>query len=698
LPASGRAPNLPGVRDRLLPLVALLAVLFACDASEDRSASATAGATPHSVAASGDAQAAETAEKKQRERPLPAFSGTTLDGKRIAIGDLIGKRLLLFFFNPEVADAPVAVKAVKSIAELRGQENFEVLGIATGSSFVTASAFAKEHDIPFPVIDDSRASITRRLGLRSPLALIATDAEGYVDFGIGQLPVEGPHAGTALEGMLRDAMRLPPLVSGADPLLGTRPEAPTFRTAILDSEESFDLAAHRGRPVVLIFFLHTCPHCHETLASLKEIIPSLPEDKRPVLVGVEVTGRTSAVRSEMKKLGLDFFPVVFDDDSSIRDAYGVFAGVPDTFVIDANGRIAARVAGWRADRDPPLMRMRLAQLAGAPVPMLLRAEGYTGSEVCGVCHRSEHETWSLTTHATAFPTLVKHGADSDPECVSCHVVGYGKPGGFVSAQETGDLENVGCESCHGRGGPHLSPDFVTEDDYAPLCEGCHDKKHSLGFDYATFLPIVSHAANAHLAALSLEEKQALLAERGQIRDGLLPTSAKYVGSDACRSCHSAEFETWSKSPHSHAVETLAKNGSENNAECLRCHTTGFGRSGGFAEGSSAADQPDLGRVGCESCHGPGGDHVSDGSVKIGTIVSLGDKCDSCVILQICGSCHDQANDPGFEFAVQEKIDRQRHGTIEPGTGKPKAASAALPSEGGPHALLWHAFDRLGDRG
>jgi hypothetical protein len=66
--------------------------------------------------------------------------------------------------------------------------------------------------------------------------------------------------------------------------------------------------------------------------------------------------------------------------------------------------------------------------------------------------------------------------------------------------------------------------------------------------------------------------------------------------------------------------------------------------------------------------------------KRGSIVSLGDKCDSCVILQICGSCHDDANDPGFEFEVEEKIEHQRHGTIEAGTGKPlPARQAALPS-------------------
>ena len=46
-----------------------------------------------------------------------------------------------------------------------------------------------------------------------------------------------------------------------------------------------------------------------------------------------------------------------------------------------------------------------------------------------------------------------------------------------------------------------------------------------------------------------------------------------------------------------------------------------------------------------------------------------------MILQICGSCHDAANDPKFEFSVEEHIERQRHGTIEAGTGKPLSTSA-----------------------
>ena len=67
--------------------------------------------------------------------------------------------------------------------------------------------------------------------------------------------------------------------------------------------------------------------------------------------------------------------------------------------------------------------------------------------------------------------------------------------------------------------------------------------------------------------------------------------------------------------------------------------------------------------------------------RIGTIVSLTDKCGSCVILQICGTCHDDANDPGFEFEVEKKIEAQKHGTIVPSAtrGSEPAAAQEVPS-------------------
>ncbi|MEN8161767.1 MAG: multiheme c-type cytochrome, partial [Myxococcota bacterium] len=113
-------------------------------------------------------------------------------------------------------------------------------------------------------------------------------------------------------------------------------------------------------------------------------------------------------------------------------------------------------------------------------------------------------------------------------------------------------------------------------------------------------------------------------------------------------------------PHAHALASLAKDGKTGDADCLRCHTTGFGRPGGYT--LDAGEQKTLAAVGCEACHGPGGDHVGENARRQGTIVKLSDKCGSCVILQICGTCHDDANDPGFEFEVKEKILHQRHST------------------------------------
>jgi hypothetical protein len=383
--------------------------------------------------------------------------------------------------------------------------------------------------------------------------------------------------------------------------------------------------------------------------------------------------RPSPVRASLADQGLDFFVPLLDPGSEISRAYGATSGVPDISLVDADGGIIYRMSGWRDKRDPALMRMYLARISGQQVPFLLSKAGYSGNDTCSACHELETATWSLTQHARAYDTLVTHGQERDGECVSCHVVGFEKPGGYAFGKPAAQLENVGCESCHGRGGPHLSPNFTKPQGYAAVCSGCHDQKHSLGFEYASFRPQISHTT---IAAMTPEQRTEHFGSAKR-RRALLPTSADHVGSDACQSCHAAEFETWSKSPHAHALSSLAGKNKTTDGDCLQCHTTGYAR-GGFPEKGDVNAAADLARVGCESCHGPGGDHVKDGEKKLGSILSLGDKCDSCVILQICGDCHDEANDPDFEFEVQPHIDRQRHGTIEAGTGKPLGTSAAHP--------------------
>jgi peroxiredoxin len=696
------------VRPTSLLAALCCALLLGCgeSAAPPRAAqgpAANAAARPADAAPPGpssvpvSAPAAVPAAKRQ-ERPLPAFEGTTLDGQPFSVAQLIGRRTLLFLFSPDAPEAGPAAEAVGRIARERAAHNFDIVGVALGAGADRARAFARERRLDFPIVDDPTGRIAGRIGLRAPVSLIGADAEGYVVFATGAPPPGAADSDEVVEALLREELRLPAKQAPLAPALGVRPEAPTFTAERLEGGERFDLASLRGRPVVLMFFLFTCPHCHHALELLKNELPKLPEAQRPQLVGVSVAGDPSTVLDRLRADGLDFFPVLLDLDGALRGAYGVVGGVPDIFVIDGGGQIVTRMQGWRDERDPALMRMWLARIAGQKVPMLLHSTGYSGSDVCAVCHEKETDTWLLTRHAHAFDTLVKHASDAKPECIGCHVVGFGQPGGYTISPRTADFENVGCESCHGRGGPHLSPGFLVSGSYEQACLTCHDQKHSLGFEYASFLPKVSHAANADIASLPLEKRQALLAERSRPRSNLLPTNAAYVGSDACRSCHEKEFATWSAGPHSRSMASLEAKGEAGNETCQTCHVTAFGKPGGFPKNAKPADHPDLARVGCETCHGPGGNHVGEGAPRIGTIVSLGDKCDSCVILQICGSCHDQANDPGFEFEVLGKIERQKHGTIEASATRAGGSAARSPAAAPLIGTLERGFALLDARG
>ena len=624
---------------------------------------------------------AQQRARRPGERPLPGFSGRTVDGPTLSISSLIGRRILIFFFNPDDKGNQKVAQAMREVAEQQQSHNFRVIGVAIGSKPSVVRRFVQTHKLDFPVIDDSNGRISSALGLRGTVLVLGADAEGYVSFVLPGFDTSAADADQAIAAKIRDSMRIPTLAhAGA---LVSHPKAQPFTTEYLNGQP-FDSSDLEGRPKIVMFFLHTCPHCHHALAFFKKELAKIPEEKRPALVAISLQNRPSAVRLALDEADLDFFTPLVDPEKEIAELYGPIAGVPDISMVNAKGEIIYRMQGWRDDRDPALMRMYLNRIAEERVPMLLSRKGYSGNDVCAVCHEEQAATWEITRHAQAFDTLVTHGDERDGECVSCHVVGYDQPGGYSFSNPSPHLEDVGCETCHGRGGPHLSPNHLAEGGYASVCEGCHDKKHSLGFEFATFLPGVSHAA---IASLSDDERAARFAEGLSHRD-LLPANADYVGSNACQSCHPTEFATWAGSPHGHALDSLNAKGQTNNADCLRCHTTGYARTGGFPEGGNPSAHADLASVGCESCHGPGGNHIAEGARRIGTITSLGDKCDSCVILQICGGCHDAENDADFEFAVQEHIERQRHGTIEAGTGKPIGRSAARGEAADAARIAW----------
>ena len=152
------------------------------------------------------------------------------------------------------------------------------------------------------------------------------------------------------------------------------------------------------------------------------------------------------------------------------------------------------------------------------------------------------------------------------------------------------------------------------------------------------------------------------------------TAAKtptYVGDKACKTCHFKEHRSWRKTSLAKSMDSLKppdeaedkrlfdrKTAAEldpakdytTDATCLECHTTGYGKPGGYPADPTASEEAKahaelMGTVGCESCHGPGSlyaEHKTkelekdkdakftfEGMAKLGLIAPDQANCNSC---------------------------------------------------------------------
>ena len=106
----------------------------------------------------------------------------------------------------------------------------------------------------------------------------------------------------------------------------------------------FDLARRKGSWVVLNFF---DPECVPCVQEHPELV-AFADDHSAATQGVELT---TIVNSQVPAEVAGFFadnggdwPVVYDDDGSISDAFGV-AQVPETWIIDPDGVVQYRAIG-----------------------------------------------------------------------------------------------------------------------------------------------------------------------------------------------------------------------------------------------------------------------------------------------------------------------------------------------------------------
>lgn len=154
---------------------------------------------------------------------------------------------------------------------------------------------------------------------------------------------------------------------------------------------------------------------------------------------------------------------------------------------------------------------------------------------------------------------------------------------------------------------------------------------------------------------------------------------EFVGSGRCKKCHIKEYRSWQQTKMANVFDLLkpgARSEEKKKAgldpdkdytgdpECLRCHTVGYGKKGGYLDPKKTPNH--LG-VGCEMCHGPGGTYLSDGYMtmenkeyKREDLVAVG--LVAKINAEVCIACHNEdspfldENDTfDFEKMVQQGV-------------------------------------------
>ena len=158
--------------------------------------------------------------------------------------------------------------------------------------------------------------------------------------------------------------------------------------------------------------------------------------------------------------------------------------------------------------------------------------------------------------------------------------------------------------------------------------------------------------------------------------GYFTTSDKQT---TCGNCHVGHQRDWQETRHADAYATLANNpGSQD--FCFSCHTVSeLGNAQTGAVGWDAVQDTAYHDVQCESCHGPGVDHVEEpdgGTEPLASIAAAVDGENGC------GECHNGTHHPFVEEWTQSA-----HATpVEEVLARGEEAASCIPCHSAQGAL------------
>jgi cytochrome c biogenesis protein CcmG/thiol:disulfide interchange protein DsbE len=123
---------------------------------------------------------------------------------------------------------------------------------------------------------------------------------------------------------------------------GGTPVAPDFTLERLDGKGELSLASLRGKPVVLNFWASWCGPCKDE-TPLLQAASERWRGKGVAFVGVDVKDFRGDARAFLARYGVTYANV-YDGKGSTVGRYGV-TGFPETYFVDAEGRVRYRIAG-----------------------------------------------------------------------------------------------------------------------------------------------------------------------------------------------------------------------------------------------------------------------------------------------------------------------------------------------------------------
>ena len=149
------------------------------------------------------------------------------------------------------------------------------------------------------------------------------------------------------------------LVAGAAELqqgmtvVAEKPAAKNFALKDMDNK-NWRLSDLKGKVVLVNFWATWCPPCRAELPSLERLWQLLNKEDFVVLaINVGESADTIFPFTGMLEPS-PTFPILLDLDSSVLSSWPVM-GLPTTFILDRQGRIAYRAVGGREFDDPALV-------------------------------------------------------------------------------------------------------------------------------------------------------------------------------------------------------------------------------------------------------------------------------------------------------------------------------------------------------